>query len=194
MFNDMLMNSRAILGVTLAAVFAVSMIMVPVFAGGHLIIESSEMKKFVKKGEIDLAIKVTAKIPKDETGLFGWALLGWDKVLVLVTHVPAFDDSDFDDKKGAFHTHVLSLIPSGVCGSGTEIDTVAAITDPGYKNKVGNDNIKIKKVALADLGARLIGDPIVVAAFFITAEPELAPTALCINVPTSIEPDIKTIN
>jgi len=49
MFNDMLMNSRAILGVTLAAVFAVSMIMVPVFAGGHIVVESSEMKKFVKK-------------------------------------------------------------------------------------------------------------------------------------------------
>ena len=183
------MTKTVILGITIAAVFTLSMIMVPVFAGGHLIIESSEMKKYVKKGEIDLAIKVAAKIPKDETGLFGWALLGWEKVLVLVTHVPAFDDSEFDDKKGAFHPHVLSLIPSGVCGSGTEIDTGAAITDPGYKNKVGSNQIKINKVSLADLGAKLPGPP-VVAAFFITAEDG----SLCINVTTDTVPEIKTIN
>ncbi len=179
------MNSRAIWGVSLATVFALSMIMLPVYAGGHLVIESSEMIKHLKRGEIDLKVKVTADIPLDESGLFGWALLGWENVLVVVTHVPAFDDSEFDDGKGAFHTHMLSLISSGVCDSKIEIGAV--LSDPGHKNKVRDDNIKIQKVPLADLGMRT-GD-IVVAAFFITAED----SSLCVNVTTDIVPEIKTI-
>ena len=180
--------TKWVLGIALAVVFTLSIIMLPAFAGGHLVIESSEMIKHLQRGEIDLKIKVTADIPLDESGLFGWALLGWEKVLVVVTHVPAFDDSEFDDGKGAFHPHVLSLISSGVCDSEIEIDTSAAITDPGHKNKVRNDNIKIQKVPLADLGSRT-GD-IVVAAFFITAED----SSLCVNVTTDIVPEIKTIN
>ena len=185
------MNSRAILGVTLAAVFALSMIMLPAYAGGHLAIVSSEMIKYQKKGEIDLHIQVTAKIPKDETGLFGWALLGWTKTLVLVTHVPAFDDTTFDNKGGAFHPHVLSLIASGVCASTLEIDTTpGAITDPGYISKVGSLNIKIKKVPLADLGAPT--GPPMVTGFFLTTEPVAAPTALCVN-PTGLVAPVITL-
>ncbi len=183
------MNSRTILGVTLAAVFTLSMIMLPAYAGGHLAIVSTEMIKYEKKGEIDLHIQVTAKIPKDETGLFGWALLGWTKTLVLVTHVPAFDDSEFDNKGGAFHPHVLSLIASGVCASTLEIDTGAAITDPGYISKVGSVNINIKKVPLADLGAST--GPPKVTGFFITAEPVALPTALCVNPTGLVDPVIK---
>jgi len=104
------MNSRTILVLSLATVFAISMMMAPVYAGGHLAIDKAKMTINVKKGEIkDLKINVAAKIPKDSTGLFGWALLGWAKTLVVVTHVPAFDDSDFE-KKGGFHTHVLTLL------------------------------------------------------------------------------------
>ena len=184
------MNNRAILGISLAAIFAVSMIMAPVYAAGHLAIESAEMKKSLTKGEIDLAIKVGAKIPRDETGLFGWALLGWEKTLVLVTHVPAFDDSEFDDKKGAFHTHVLTLTDETECPSGLKIDTGEPITDPGYKNKVGSNNIKIKKAALADLGAPT--GPPMVTGFFISGDGEAG--ALCINPTGLVAPEIKTIN
>jgi len=184
------MIKRAIWGTVFASVFVLSMIMLPAYAGGHLAIVSSEMIKYEKKGEIDLHIQVTAKIPKDETGLFGWALLGWTKTLVLVTHVPAFDDSAFDNKGGAFHPHVLSLIASGVCVSGLEIDTGAAITDPGYINKVGSVNIKIKKVPLADLGAST--GPPMVTGFFITAEPVALPTALCVN-PTGLVVPVITL-
>ena len=184
------MNSRAILGITLAAVFAFSMILVPAFAGGHIIIESSEMIKYVKKGEIDLSIKVTAKIPKDETGLFGWALLGWTKTLVLVTHVPAFDDSDFDNKGGAFHTHVLSLTDVTDCTSGLKIDLGEPITDPGYINKVGNDQIKIKKVSLTDLGAKT--GPPKVTGFFINDAGEVG--SLCINPTGLVDPVITLKN
>ena len=63
-----------------------------------------------------------------------------------------------------------------------------AITDPGYKNKVGKEKIKIKKVPLADLGAPLTMpvEP-VVAGFLITPEDG----SLCIKVPSTVTPDIK---
>ena len=149
-------KTKTILAISFVAIFAISMVMAPVYAGGHLIFEKSEVKIKEKKGTIDVKAKVTAKIPKDESGAFGWALLGWAKVLVLVTHVPAFDDSAFDDKKGAFHPHVLSLLaePTAECKTTNEVDLSVTVTDPGYKNKVGKDKFSIKKVPLADLGAK----------------------------------------
>jgi len=180
-------KTRTILAISFAAVFAISMVMAPVYAGGHLAIDSAKMTIKQKKGEIkDLKIKVGAKIPKDESGLFGWALLGWEKTLVVVTHVPAFDDSDFDDKKGAFHSHVLGLTSEASCASNLKIDPDVDITDPGYKTKVGKKDIKVKKVPLADLGDK-VGDA-VLTGFFITSENG----NLCIN-PTGgfVTPDVK---
>jgi len=162
----------------------------PAFAGGHVIIDKAQMIKHLKKGEIDVKIEVTAKIPKDKKSSFGWALLGWDKVLVLVTHVPAFDDSDFDDKKGAFHTHVLSLTDVTDCTSGLKIDTGEAVTDPGYKNKVGNDNIEIKEVPLSDLGAPT--GPPKVTGFFINDDGEA--DSLCVNTTGLVDPEIRNKN
>ena len=62
--------------ISFAAIFAISMVMAPVYAVGHLAIDSAKMTIKQKKGEIDLKIKVGAKIQKDESGLFGGALLG----------------------------------------------------------------------------------------------------------------------
>ena len=176
-------KTRTVLAISFAAIFAISMVMAPVYAVGHLAIEDAKMTKHVKKGTIDLKIKVTAKIPKDESSSFGWALLGWEKFLVVVTHVPDFDDSVFDKKKGAFHTHVLDLGSSDKCVSKLQ---VLGGTDPGYKNKVGKDKIKVKKVSLSDLGPRTVG-PIQVAGFAITIEGG----DICVNLKTPVEPTIK---
>ncbi len=176
-------KTKTILAISFAAIFAISMVMAPVYAVGHLAIEDAKMTKHVKKGTIDLKIKVTAKIPKDESSSFGWALLGWEKFLVVVTHVPDFDDSVFDKKKGAFHTHVLDLGSSDKCVSKLQ---VLGGTDPGYKNKVGKDKIKVKKVSLSDLGPRTVG-PIQVAGFAITIEGG----DICVNLKTPVEPTIK---
>ena len=177
-------KTRTVLAVSFAAIFAISMVMAPVYAVGHLAIDSAKITIKQKKGEIDLKIKVGAKIPKDSTGLFGWALLGWEKTLVVVTHVPSFDDSSFE-KKGGFHTHVLSLTGSAVCDSTLEIDLSKEITDVDYKNKVGKKDIKVKKVPLADLGAKT-SDP-KVTGFFITAEDG----SLCINPTGLVDPKVK---
>ena len=180
-------KTKTILVISFAAVFAISLVMAPVYAGGHLAVQQAEMIKHPKKGEISLNIQVAAKIPTDSTGLFGWALLGWEKTLVAVTHVPAFDDSDFE-KKGGFHTHVLTLTDVTDCVSGLKIDTSKAVTDPDYKNNVGGVDIKISKVPLADLGAKLPGPPLVTG-FFINDAGEAG--SLCINPTGLVAPTIK---
>jgi len=188
-------KTKTILAISFAAIFAISMVMAPVYAGGHLIFEKSEVKIKEKKGTIDVKAKVTAKIPKDESGAFGWALLGWAKVLVLVTHVPAFDDSIFDDKKGAFHTHVLSLLtaPTPSCPDEAEVDLSETITDPGYKNKVGKDKFSIKKVPLADLGTPTGGGP-ALAGIALSVVPDAgAPGGfhLCVDIKDISIPKVK---
>jgi len=180
------MIKRAIWGTVFAAVFALSMIMLPAYAGGHVILEKSEMIKYEKKGEIDLHIQVTAKIPKDEQSAFGYGLLGWNSVLVLVTHVPAFDDSEFDNKGGAFHTHVLNLTDDTPCSTGLAVDLPAGVTDPGYINKVGSVNIKIKKVPLSDLNGKIAEAPIEVVAFLLSFDG----TNLCVDVKSTSVPVI----
>ena len=178
-------KTKTILAISFAAIFAISMTMAPVYAGGHLAIDDAKMTIKQKKGEIkDLKIKVGAKIPKDSTGKFGWALLGWEKTLVVVTHVPFFDDSDFEDK-GGFHTHLLSLTDVTVCESKIEI-VPGSVINSDYKFKVGKDKIKVKKVPLADLGDKV--EDAVLTGFVITDEGG----ALCVN-PTGgfVTPDVK---
>jgi len=184
-----LMTKTIILVTALAAIFVVSMLIAPSWSVGHVVLDESEVE--VEDGAtLDVKIKVTAKIPKDESSAFGYAALtdGGNKVLVLVTHVPAFDDSVFDDKKGGFHTHVLNLIdPTGACaGASFEIDLGAAITDPGYKNSVGSKSVKIKNVPTADLGDAGVET---IAAFFATVPGFVSPgvpTNVCVTVTTTL--------
>ncbi len=151
------MTKTVILATALATIFVISMLIAPSWSAGHVVLEESEVE--VENGAtLEVEIEVRAEIPKDESSAFGYAALtdGGNKVLVLVTHVPAFDDSDFDDEEGGFHTHVLNLksAASGPCPATAqfEIDLGAAITDPGYKNSVKGKEVKIKKVPTDELG------------------------------------------
>ena len=90
------------------------MLIAPAWSAGHLMLDKSEVK--VKNGAtLDVKIKVTAEIPKDESSAFGYAALtdGGNKVLVLVTHVPAFDDSDFDDTESIWSSQAVNHITIG---------------------------------------------------------------------------------
>ncbi len=184
------MTKTIILATTLATIFVVSMLIAPAWSAGHVVLEKSEVK--VKNGAtLDVKIKVRADIPKDESSAFGYAALtdGGNKVLVLVTHVPAFDDSDFDDKEGGFHTHVLNLIaPTDDCaGASFEIDLGADITDPGYKNSVKGKEVKIKKVPTDDLGDAGVET----IAAFTASVPSFTngdPDNVCVTVITTLPP------
>ena len=61
-------KTKTILAISFTAIFAISMVMAPVYAGGHLFFEKSQVTIHEKKGTIDIKAKVTAKIPKDESG------------------------------------------------------------------------------------------------------------------------------
>jgi len=185
------MTKTVILATTLATIFVVSMLIAPAWSAGHVVLEKSEVK--VKNGAtLDVKIKVRADIPKDESSAFGYAVQtdGGNKVLVLVTHVPFFDDSDFDDKEGGFHTHVLDLIaPTAACPAGDgkfEID-LATVTDPGYKNSVKGKEVKIKKVPTDELGDAGVET---IATFFASV-PSFTnddPDQVCVTVVTTLPP------
>jgi len=181
------MTKTIILATALASIFVVSMLIAPAFSAGHVVLNKSEVE--VKNGvTLDVKINVNAVIPKDESSAFGYAALtdGGSKVLVLVTHVPAFDDSVFDDKKGGFHTHVLDLItPTLACpGASFEIDLGATITDPGYTNNVNGKTVMIKNVPIADLGDAGVET---IAAFLASiVGPVGTPTNVCVTVTTTL--------
>ena len=112
------MNTKTILSISFAAVFAISMMMLPVYAGGHLLIVGDpvvESKTNAKatNDRIKVHIDVGADIPLDGSGgAFGYGIFtggGSDNVLVLATHL-GIDDSDHEDPTSGFHTHVLDVI------------------------------------------------------------------------------------
>jgi hypothetical protein len=163
------MNTKTILGISLAAIFAISTIMtVPLAdAGGHLTISGSEVN--VKNAStLDAKIKVTGKIPTKGGSLFGYALItdltGFNNVLALTTHAGAFDHSS---QSGApdpvFHAHVLDLAGAGTIGDSCSPASFDAVVDfassvgsgnnidAQYPVPVGGNNIKVKNVPVSDL-------------------------------------------
>jgi len=184
------MTKTIILATALATIFVVSMLIAPSWSAGHVVLDESEVE--VENGAtLEVEIEVMAKIPKDELSAFGYAVqtTGASKVLVLITHVPDFDDSAFDDKKGGFHTHVLDLkAPASPCPTGAgnfEVDLGATITDPGYKIKVSDKEVKIKNVPIADLGDAGVET---IAAFTATVPSVTAgvPDNICVKVISTI--------
>jgi len=182
-------RNKVILATALASIFVVSMMIAPAFSAGHVVLVKSEVK--VKNADtLDVKIKVNAKIPKDELGAFGYAVLtdpAGSRTLVLVTHVAAFDDSVFDDKKGGFHTHVLDLItPTGDCvGKDFEIDLTDP-TDPGYKNSVKGKTVTIKNVPIDDLADAGVEQ---IAGFFASVPSFVSPgvpAQVCVQLTTGI--------
>jgi len=186
------MTKTIILTTALATIFVVSMLIAPAWSAGHVVLDESEVE-VENQATLDVEIEVMAKIPKDESSAFGYAVLttGLSKVLVLVTHVPAFDDSAFDDKKGGFHTHVLNLkaatTPCTDLSATLEIDLGAAITDPGYKNKVGDKEVKIKNVPIADLGDAGV-ETIVAFLALVPSFTNGTPDNVCVKVITTLPP------
>ena len=136
------MKTKTILGISFAAAFAISMIILPAYAEGHLGITDTEVEtKSNAKGtndRIKVHIEVGADIPLDGTaGAFGYGIFTGgvtDNVLVLVTHLP-IDDSNHEDPTSGFHTHVLDVIaPTGACTNGFthEVDLAGSGMNKGF--------------------------------------------------------------
>lgn len=137
------MNTKTILAISFAAAFAISMMMLPAYAGNHLAIADVDVEtKSNSNGNandrIKVHIQVGTDIPLDGTsGAFGYGIFtggGTENVLVLVTHLP-IDDSDHEVLPSGFHTHVLDVIdPTDDCTNGFthEVDLEGSGMNKGF--------------------------------------------------------------
>jgi len=143
-------KTKTILGLSLAVVFAVSMLG-GAYASGHLIIEKASVDATateIKKAKID----TTGKIPKKGAALgYGILTTGGD-IIVATTHPGVLDS---ETQKGdlmspKWHNHYATVgdTVSG-CPSGVQVLNLS-YESPG-KVKVKGDKIEIKDVPLGTI-------------------------------------------
>jgi len=152
-------NSKRILGVSLAAVFAISLLG-SVYASGHLTIDSASVT--ATPTEIKKAlIHTSEKIPKDGTpfgygivtdGSFGPGFPGVPADVIVATTHPGVLDSEKQKGKissAKWHNHYVKI------GAGPDCPTVQVLDisyeSPG-KVKVKGDKIEIQDVPLGTIG------------------------------------------
>ena len=155
-------KTKTILGISFAAVFVFSMVLIPAYAAGHVVIDKTDIK--VKNLEISkVEIKVAVNIPKDgSAGAFGYGIFtdGTNNVLALTTHAGINDHSSQGGGAGPiFHAHVLDLfLPpvSGDCaGFDAEVDFTGSGANAGfdadYKVKVKGKKITVSKIDMSEI-------------------------------------------
>ena len=172
------MTPKTILAASLAAIFAVSMIMTPAMAAssGFLIIKSRNAS--IDEGFLDVSLRTKSAIPTNgKAGAFGYAVLtnsaetGLNNVVVLVTHLP-IDDSSHENQKTGFHTHVLDLMsPTAACSEhALEVDLNGSVAnsafDSDYEYKIKGNKASIVGIPTSDLDGAT--DVIGVVAFTVT--------------------------
>ncbi len=140
-------KAKTILGISFAAAFVFSMVLIPAYAGGHLTIEKAKVDATpteIKKAKID----TTGKIPT-KGGFVGYGIVttGAD-IIVATTHAGVLDSElqKGDPMSPKWHNHYVTLGPSTGCTSGTEVLNIS-YESPG-KVKVKGDKIEIKGVPL----------------------------------------------
>ena len=162
------MNSKTILGISLAAVFAVFMI-VPAFAGGHLAITEAEVD------DDEVEIEVAADIPTDgSAGAFGYGAFTTDgKVVAVTTHGGVGPDSESqeDASDAVFHSHLVTPTTDTDCDSGLAVDSASF-------EEIADFEVDDNEVEIEDFDEELNG---VVVSFGLTVEDG----EICIN-PVSI--------
>jgi len=168
------MNTKTILGISLAVVFAVSTLG-SAYAAGHLgIVDVEVSKSEAGNNLLDIHIEVGATIP--ETGAFGYGIIGnggLNNVLSLTSHSGILDHSfQNDEDDGILHPHVLDLkgITDACSGADVEVDVAKTIRtgnnfDALYETLVVDDTVWIFDVPKSDLA----GKPKTVVSF--TIEP-----------------------
>jgi len=156
-------RTKTILGISFAAVFVFSMVLIPAYAGGHLALDKTNIK--VKNLEISkVDIKVVVTIPTDgSAGAFGYGIFTDDlnNVLALTTH-KGIDDHPSqggDPNNPVFHAHVLDLfLPpvSANCATyDAEVDLAGSGANAGidadYDVKVKGKKITVKKIDMSEI-------------------------------------------
>jgi len=155
-------KTKTILGISFAAVFVFSMVLIPAYAGGHLAIDKTDIK--VKNLEIKkVDIKVAVDIPTDGSAMaFGYGIFtdGTNNVLALTTHAGIDDHPSQGGGAGPiFHAHVLDLFLPPVSvdctGFDAEVDFAGSGANAGfaadYKVKVKDNKISVSKIDMSEI-------------------------------------------
>jgi len=171
------MNSKTILGISFAAVFAVSMMMVPAFAGGHLVLEKVEVKD---NGKQSLEIDVGANIPQaGEAGAFGYGAFGTKAILAITSHGGVGPDSETqtDAADPVLHTHAVTATTDTPCPS--ELAVASASFKEVGDLEVSGDTVEVTNISKGKIGT-LTGT---VVSFTLSSEN----SDICINVVNAAE-------
>jgi len=160
-----------VLGITIAVVFAVSMMILPASGDGHLVILDSTV--YQTGGTVNAIIVVSALIPT--SGNFGYAfpLIDGDCLLVAATHGGIGDDSSRQNPKDldVMHTHIvcLEIVDEAVCPSETAIASAT-------KNEVGRATVSANFLVLSNIPVGITNLPL---SFTLSSGTD---SAICVNV------------
>ena len=194
-------KTTTILAISLAAVFALSMVALPLAeAAGHLVLDKSKIdmnSDVIKKAEI----KTAGTIPEINTApsFFGYAVIT-DGVLVAATTHDGFYDSetqDMDAPDGIWHTHMVKATDETECASGLAVAKISF--EENGKVKVSKNKIKFSDISrdALDLTNALdttaeefqLGQPNgVVASFTISTVGAGETFEVCLNIENVLEP------
>jgi len=159
------MNSKTILGISFAAVFAVSMMMVPVFAAGHVNLQKVEVKDTGKQSvEINVLGPIT---PTGGPGAFGFGAFGSKAILAITTHGGVGPDSEAQTNQAdpVFHTHALQLKTTTPCATGLAVAS-ASFKEVGDLEVTGT-TVEVKNISKGKIGT-LTGT---VVSFLLSVDP-----------------------
>ena len=140
------MKKSVILGTSFAAIFALSMILVPAYAGGHLTFEGVTITQQGNNGALSVHIDTGGLIPSNPGSDFGWAVPANNGAgfLVITTHGGIGDDSSGQPPLNAYHTHFLTADGGGPCAPSPHA-TSATINEVG-RVKIMGDTIWVTNI------------------------------------------------
>ena len=167
------MNSKTIFGLSIAAIFAISMVGMA-FASGHDMLSSYSISG---NGAKTVTFTATANVPTDGTGgNFGFGIVAEKGVVVAVSH-PVAIDSVAQPPLEAFHSHLVQLEGTTDCSNQL---AVASLT----KHEVGKVSVSGSQVKIKNVPPGQSGDLTGPAVSFTLS---LENGRVCVN-PTAIVP------
>ncbi len=162
------------MGISLAAVFAVSMAILPATASDASFLDILGTK--VSANQNSAQITTAATIPTDgNSGLFGYGIGAENGVLGITSHGGVGPDSEGQDDSddASFHTHLVTATPSKQCPNGV------LVTSASFE-EVGNAHVAGNKITVSNIDNDATGE-LAEDAFSFTLGPTKNGKGLCVN-------------
>ena len=179
------MTKTVLYGTILAAVFVFS-VMIPAFAGAHLVIDTAEAE--TDKGVSEVEVTTVGNF-EEGPGAFGLGAIGkTGKVIAVTTHGGVGPDSEAQEggTGAVFHTHIVKGKFVAACIDADLNPTGFAIASASFKEvgdlELDGNEIEIENIRGGGLG-KLTGDVFTFALRLIGSAP--SPDEICIDVKTT---------